>query len=467
MKVRIQVIIEDDDGQVLDVQDVFSFQRKHVQPEQLGLTLAEAKGTLHGIQQTVVHHQVDDFLQEQRHCATCGKQRRQKGKHTLVYRTLFGSFQLPSPRLYRCCCQQYGARSFSPLAQLLAERAAPELMYLETKWAALIPYRATSELLADVLPLDHAVSTAVLRRNVSKVAQRMEGELGEERYLFITPDENEEQSLPDPAPPLTVGLDGGYVHSCEQPNRQEGWFEVIVGKSITAEGDAKCLAFVHKRDSKPKRRLFELLKSQGVHANQPVTFLSDGGETVRNLQLYLNPLAEHLLDWFHVSMKLTVMGQMNKGMQKVESRVLINDVEKRLDSLKHHLWNGNITQALRLIDFLQLLLKEDTMSLERKKLLKAVREFGGYIAANQQFIPDYGDRYRNDETITTSFVESAVNQVVSKRFVKSQQMRWSQRGAHLLLQVRTHVLNHELRDRFQQWYPGMAAESEPELRAAA
>ena len=45
-------------------------------------------------------------------------------------------------------------------------------------------------------------------------------------------------------------------------------------------------------------------------------------------------------------------------------------------------------QALRLIDYLQLILKDDTMRLERKKLLKAVREFGGYIATNQQFIPD-------------------------------------------------------------------------------
>jgi hypothetical protein len=467
MKVRIQVIIEDDDGQVLDIHDVFSFQRKHFQPEQIGLTLAEAKGTLHGIQQTVVHHQVDDFLQEHRCCAACGKHRKQKGKHTLVYRTLFGTLRLDSPRWYQCGCQQHQAKSFSPLAKLLAERTAPELTYLETKWAALIPYRATSELLADVLPLDHAVSTSVLRHHVHKIAQRMEGELGEEQFLFITPDENEDQTLPDPAPPLTVGLDGGYVHSCEQPNRQEGWFEVIVGKSITAEGDAKCVAFVHQRDSKPKRRIFELLKSHGAHANQPVTFLSDGGETVRNLQLYLNPLAEHLLDWFHLAMKLTVMEQMNKGMRKVEARDLINDVEKQLGSLKHHLWNGNIMQALRLIDYLQLLLKDDTMSLERKKLLKAVREFGGYIATNQQFIPDYGDRYRNDETITTSFVESAVNQVVSKHFVKSQQMRWSQRGAHLLLQIRTQVLNKELRGRFQQWYPGMADESEAELRAAA
>ncbi|ANB77710.1 hypothetical protein AYM40_35590 (plasmid) [Paraburkholderia phytofirmans OLGA172] len=70
----------------------------------------------------------------------------------------------------------------------------------------------------------------------------------------------------------------------------------------------------------------------------------------------------------------------------------------------------------------------------RKKLEKAAREFRTYIGANQAFIPNYGDRYRHDETISTAFVESTVNYVVSKRFVKKQQMRWTQRGAHLLLQ---------------------------------
>ena len=164
-------------------------------------------------------------------------------------------------------------------------------------------------------------------------------------------------------------------------------------------------------------------------------------------------------------MKLTVMGQMNTGMRKVEASDLIHEVAKQLDSITHHLWNGNITQALRLIDSLQRILREDTMSLERQKLFKAVREFGAYIATNQPFIPDYGDRYRNDETITTSFVESAANQVVSKRFVKAQQMRWSQRGAHLLLQIRTEVLNKELRVRFQHWYPDMADESALPLAA--
>jgi hypothetical protein len=67
--------------------------------------------------------------------------------------------------------------------------------------------------------------------------------------------------------------------------------------------------FVQTHDKKPKRRLFELLKEQGMQMNQQVKFFSDGGVDIRDMQLYLNPEAEHYLDWFHVTMRITVMGQ--------------------------------------------------------------------------------------------------------------------------------------------------------------
>jgi len=54
---------------------------------------------------------------------------------------------------------------------------------------------------------------------------------------------------------------------------------------------------------------------------------------------------------------------------------------------------------------------------------------------------NYGERHRAGEVISSSMAESAVNQVISKRMVKEQQMRWSPRGAHLLLQLRTRVLD--------------------------
>jgi hypothetical protein len=67
---------------------------------------------------------------------------------------------------------------------------------------------------------------------------------------------------------------------------------------------SKRFGFVQTLDTKPKRRLFEVLQSQGMQLNQQITFLSDGSDTVCDLQLYMSPEAEHILDWLHLSMKL-------------------------------------------------------------------------------------------------------------------------------------------------------------------
>jgi hypothetical protein len=50
--------------------------------------------------------------------------------------------------------------------------------------------------------------------------------------------------------------------------------------------------------------------------------------------------------------------------------------------------------------------------------------------------------------------------------VKNQQMRWSRRGAHLLLQVRTRELNGELQSTFIDWYPGLDRETDSLKQAA-
>lgn len=86
--------------------------------------------------------------------------------------------------------------------------------------------------------------------------------------------------------------------------------------------------FVNNYDSKPKCRLYEMLMAQGMQMNQRVTFLSDGGDTVRDLQLYLNPQAEHLLDWFHITMRLTVLGQFVKGL-RIEQEAREAEMDKK------------------------------------------------------------------------------------------------------------------------------------------
>ena len=120
-------------------------------------------------------------------------------------------------------------------------------------------------LLAYVLAIMSGANATTLREHTLRAAERAEAELGDERSSFID------------------------------------------GQSIPEDRDARHVGLVYTYDPKPKRRLFDLLKSQGLQANQDVTFLTDGGEEVRSLAERVTPESEHVLDWFHITMRLTVL----------------------------------------------------------------------------------------------------------------------------------------------------------------
>ena len=86
---------------------------------------------------------------------------------------------------------------------------------------------------------------------------------------------------------------------------------------------------------------------------------------------------------------------------------------------------------------------------------RGVDEFRTCVRRNAHTIPNYVERHRYGERVSTAFAESTVNAVVGKRFAKRRQVRWSMRGAHPMLQTRTRVLDDTLRAKFQSWYPGL------------
>ena len=121
--------------------------------------------------------------------------------------------------------------------------------------------------------------------------------------------------------------------------------------------------------------------------------------------------------------------QQTKSLQAEAGRADIGkEISTRLDSVKHLLWHGNVVEAQERQAALMLdldLIRAHSLAAE--KLAVGMSDFDGYIRNNRTFIPNFGERYRHGETISTAFVESTINQVVSRRFVKKQQMNWTLR----------------------------------------
>src|ERR671910_1536255 len=145
----------------------------------------QAKTVLASAQTRLVAAQATSFLTRHRDCKQCGRHLQSKGRCRILFRTAFGTIPLVSPRVYRCACQPAGSKTFSPLTALFTEHTAPELLYLETRWASLVSYGLTAGLLKDVLPVDTRTNAATIRNHLHKVASRQEAELGDERPRIV------------------------------------------------------------------------------------------------------------------------------------------------------------------------------------------------------------------------------------------------------------------------------------------
>src|SRR5438132_1204451 len=349
MRVKLQLVMCSDEDHA-EYDTVLITLIKHSQCiEHLGVTLAEAKQLLSTLQRHLLQHQVDTFLDRCSSCADCGALRKVKAHASRSFRTLFGTYKLYSPWLEHCDCTRHTTASFRPLSALLTESVAPELLYMEAKWSSLVSYGLSLDALQDFLPLDLSLDVKTVRYDTLKVAKRLEAELGEEQASFIEGEPRDWDLLPLPEGSFTVGIDGGYLRHWVDNKHT---FEVIVGKSILsfAEGEAedrtpslKRFGFVQTLDTKSKRRLYEVLQSQDLQMNHALTFLSDGDDTLRQLQWEMSPKATHILDWFHLTMKLTVLGQYGKGLVQCEA-VLGEQIQGQMERLKWSLWHGQWTK---------------------------------------------------------------------------------------------------------------------------
>lgn len=119
------------------------------------------------------------------------------------------------------------------LAELLQERVSPEMLYLETKFASLVSYGLTVQLMDEILPFDRPVGAERVRRRLFRVAEAHEAELASAPKSMAVDDKtSREPTGPDnvqPDGPPFAGMDGGHVRG-----RKRDWFEAVAGKSLAS-----------------------------------------------------------------------------------------------------------------------------------------------------------------------------------------------------------------------------------------
>ncbi|WP_233618462.1 ISKra4 family transposase, partial [Providencia rettgeri] len=301
MKIVVTVKVIHDDGSAYQ-ETLLTLQKTAEQGEPLGLSLNESKILLNSTQLAIIQAQSQSYMQAHRECPLCHQRRQIKDHQTRHYHTLFGVIPIKGLRLYRCRCETNNTKSVSLLSEWLPENTHPELKYIEAKWASLMSYDLTVDRLKDILPINNALNASTVRNHLISVAKRQEAELAEQPD-FLDKFAYDNKQLPRPGKPMVIGFDGGYVRDCH--NRKNN-FEIITGKAYAENLQAKRFGYVHTFENNPRKRLLSVLNAQGMQTNQQISFLSDGADNLRMMQIGIYPEAEHILDWFHISMRLTV-----------------------------------------------------------------------------------------------------------------------------------------------------------------
>jgi hypothetical protein len=127
--------------------------------------------------------------------------------------------------------------------------------------------------------------------------------------------------------------------------------------------------------------------------------------------------------------------------------VIVAEVER----LHWRLWNGKATNARISIDRIRAVMHQfkgeagtRKSIAPSRKLWTALHALDGYLTGQSDWLINYAERHRAGLRVGTAITEGTANFLVNRRMNKCQQMRWSRRGADLLLQVRCAVYNGTL-----------------------
>jgi hypothetical protein len=393
----------------------------------LGLTLGEAKQLLARVQQAVVAAQAHGHAVLRPDCASCGGMCRVKDQRPHQIATLFGTVTVRLPRFLCVSC----GRGESGVNWQSYCRSTPELDQLQAHLSALMPYRVAAGVLMHLLPVQAGKSPETFRSHTLKIGERLRDTAAVELVAATAA--------------ITVTLDSTFIRS---RNDNERHLEVRVGNVETDEGRRQVFGAVARADTDIAALIHRSLQAVGRTADTAVTTFTDGCPGLQSILTEAGVTKTPIADWFHIAMRLQRAKQAASGLSNDEpdrmqaKTAIVAEVER----LHWRIWNGKAKNAQlsleRIRKFMHVFKGERghrSTGVPSRQLWHALHEVDSYLRGQSARLVNYAKRYRDGLRVGTSVAEGTANFLVNRRMNKSQQMRWSRRGADLLLQVRCAV----------------------------
>jgi hypothetical protein len=346
--------------------------------------------------------------------------------------TLFGWVTVRLPRLRCAGCGTIAAGTGWPPHA----RSTPELDRLRAQLSALLTYRTAAEVLAQMFPVDAGTAHETLRRRTFEVAEELPMPATVEAAT--------------PAEMITVTLDSTFIRSCEAGERH---LEVRIGNVETATGGRQVFGAVAKTGTDLAALIRGSLDAVGRTKDTVLTAFTDGCPGLRRILLDAGIEGLPILDRFHLAMRLQHLTRIAGGLpaddpERAAARAAIAE---EIERLRWRLWNGKAADAGLSIDRIRAVTHhfrgepDGRRSVApSRKLWTALRALNDYLAGQRDWLVNYGERHRAGRRVGTALTEGTADFLVNRRMAKSQQMRWSRRGADRLLQVRCAVYNGTL-----------------------
>jgi hypothetical protein len=398
-------------------------------------------------------------------CPHCGATQRQlEGTTRRVLATQFGRVQVPRRR-FRCqACGRRCCPTKTVFAKLEGGTISVPLQEAAILAGCSWPYRVAAHLLKRLSGAQISAEEIRLltnRQGKQRAAQQREEaeqaclSVAQEAPLAETAQATQAPSATQAQPPLLVGLDGGWVGSCEQRGGMEGKVAVVCSRVEDLPMPTDCTSFAdwrHRAPRHPPRQRHRLAQRRSVatfgpskqigqqakaaaqtlggNSARPVVIIADGAEWIKKEQGRHFPQATCMLDWAHLWREI-------RGAIYAAARDKpLSASERDYQVLVHRswLWHGNVDQAVQGLRRLATGLPAEALG--------PLKEAISYLEHQRSWIGSYELCKAQGYPVGSGMIERAVALVINRR-MKKRGMRWKRVNGTAVVALRTDLLNED------------------------